>query len=230
MRVTQNVQKMQIITFLTRLTGSISRLLGKYFSHLIRSRNTKWSIKTWQTWTTNKIFLIRTSNKAMVFLIFDKQKHATLKLREPDTFWYFHASLLENLTSLQLSNCLSKYKKPEDEWIFHFPTSVTSGSVGWTNQENIHLNGQECLTVMEEGAEKSQQKAEECRSSFAYRQINLLVCSPNVKDISCGQSWTQNLSWKFRFDPSAGVKDDISHVSTCLLTRYKPDGLKMPVF
>lgn len=54
-------------------------------------------------------------------------------------------------------------KNPEDEWIFHFPTSVctnvTSGSVAWTNQGNIHLNSQKYLALMEEGAGKEPAKS-----------------------------------------------------------------------
>lgn len=85
---------------------------------------------------------------------------------EPSDFWYFHASLLEPKLLHSSPTVWVNKKKPEDEWIFHFPTSVctnvTSGSVGWTNQGNIHLYGQEHLAVMEEGAEKnSQQEAED---------------------------------------------------------------------
>lgn len=150
-------------------------------------------------------------------LISDEQKKCNTQTKRTKHVLIFPCITPGNLTSLQLSNCLSKYKKPEDEWIFHFPTSVTSRSVGWTKQENIHLNGQECLTVMEEGTEKSQQKAEECRSLIVYRQINLLVLSPNVKEMHSGQSRTQNLSWKFSFHPSVGVKDDQRDCSTCSL-------------
>lgn len=91
--------------------------------------------------------------------LFGKAKTFNTQTKRTKHLLIFPCIASGNLTSLQLSNCLSKCKNPEDEWIFHFATSVTSGSVGWTNQENIHLNGQEWLTVMEEGAEKKAAKS-----------------------------------------------------------------------